>query len=530
MMIEIKANYPTDDEIFIPGNRELPKADIPAVELTERQAAELGWAFRKKSKSVRITNYHGSGSRLVIPSKIGGLPVNEIGKEAFVVKDISNAPVIEQVMIPNSVRKIGEGAFSRSGVRSVVFGDGVRDIPKESFFLCKRLEFVRLPAKLISIGGSAFRLCVNLRYIILPESLRTIGTEAFFSSGLEGFASNNRFCLDDARAFALTPMHKKYKLVLRRDSVTGMDVFMVGVGANVKFPRTCVALGKNAASAMCTLDFSECTNVISDDAFPDKRNSYGSRFFSIDIKAIVPSGLNCFYFPSYVDARYTDGSPYTGMFEITESSAGNDGKNITLNPRGKTLPSWSVEMGAEEIKIIHNHLFLLRIRECAFNTRKLKRLEMRKVDTCGEIFSPFCRALREVSWSDRYGDFTQYIPPVKLIGEILHAELIRAFGNRDDRKNHYMFNRNLWDRIFTAGRVEYPVLPAFMRRTDIKELSQRDRILIAIDVLRSTGGQRKAAPDIYTEYLRAHFRYAKIVCEKIRDKYPEYGEYFGTIF
>ncbi len=56
-MIKIKAHCPTEDEIFIPKSRELPSADIPAVELTERQAAEQGWAFRKKSKSVRITNY-----------------------------------------------------------------------------------------------------------------------------------------------------------------------------------------------------------------------------------------------------------------------------------------------------------------------------------------------------------------------------------------------------------------------------------------------------------------------------------------
>ncbi|MDE6030933.1 MAG: leucine-rich repeat domain-containing protein [Oscillospiraceae bacterium] len=528
MMIEIKANYPTDDEIFIPRKRELPKADIPAVELTERQAAELGWAFRKKSKSVRITNYHGSGSWLVIPSKIGGLPVNEIGKEAFAVKDISNAPVIEQVIIPDSVRKIGEGAFSRSEVRSVVFGDGVRDIPKESFFLCKRLEFVRLPAGLISIGESAFRLCKNLRYIILPESLRTIGSEAFFSSGLEGFASNNRFCLDDARAFALTPMHKKYKLVLRRDSVTSMDVFMVGVGASVKFPRTCVTLGKNAASAMCSLDFSECTNVISDDAFPDKRNSYGSRFFSIDIKVLVPPGIKHLYFPEYVAAWYTDGRPYTGIFEITEDPMRNGG-NITLKPNSRTLPSWSVEISAEEIKIVHNYLELT-IEEHAFNTRKLKRLEMHNVSLLGRIFSPFCRALREVSWSNALGAYRQYIPPVELIGEILHAELTTAFCEWEGDEGFYQFRRDIWDKIFIAGKVEYPVLPAFMRRTDIKELSQRDRILMAIDILRSTPEQYKAAPNIYTEYLRTHLRYAKIACEKIKYKYPEYGEYLGTIF
>ena len=74
--------------------------------------------------------------RIVIPSKIGGLPVNEIGREAFAVKNIANAPDIEQIMIPDSVKKIGDRAFSRSEVRNIIFGNGVKSIPKEAFLLC----------------------------------------------------------------------------------------------------------------------------------------------------------------------------------------------------------------------------------------------------------------------------------------------------------------------------------------------------------------------------------------------------------
>lgn len=527
-MIEIKAQYPTDDEIFIPKRRELPKADIPVVELTERQAVEQGWSFRKKSKSVRITNYHGSGSRLVIPSRIGGLPVNEIGRGAFAVKNISDPPLIEQVMIPDTVRKMGEGAFRRSEVRSVIFGDGIREIPDECFLLCRRLENVRLPARLLSIGNSAFRLCGNLRDIILPGELRGIGENAFFRSGLESFAANKWTNLDDGRVFAGTPMHRKYKLILRRDSdITGMDVLLVGVGAEVKFPRTMVTLAKNAVNTRCALDFSECENVFQGDAFPNETSYFYGESFNKDIRVIVPKKIKHLWFPKYVDAWYSDGRPYAymTMLGISRDTA-NKGK-VTLKPNSQTLPSGSVDLNdAEEIKIIHG-FFDLFIKEHAFKTPALKRLEMHNISARGRIFPPICRALREVSWSNARGAYRQFIPPAELIGEILHAELLTAFCEWEDDVGWYQFRQTVWDEIFTSGRVEHPVPPAFAHRTEVKELTQRDRILMAIDVLRSTHENYKASYDIYTEYLRTHRRYAEIVCKKIKDRYPEYGEYLS---
>ena len=91
----------------------------------------------------------------------------------------------------------------------------------------------------------------------------------------------------------------------------------------------------------------------------------------------------------------------------------------------------------------------------------------------------------------------------------------------------YQFRQTVWDEIFTSGRVEYPVPPEFTHRTEVKKLNQRDHILIAIDVLRSTRERDQYDAGIYEEYLRTHLRYAKIVCEKIKDRYPEYGEYLS---
>ncbi len=65
------------------------------------------------------------------------------------------------VIVPEGVREIGEGAFWRCDVESV-----------------------RLPQGIRAIRSGAFMNCRSLRRINLPESVRTIETEAFHGSGL----------------------------------------------------------------------------------------------------------------------------------------------------------------------------------------------------------------------------------------------------------------------------------------------------------------------------------------------------------
>lgn len=65
------------------------------------------------------------------------------------------------VIVPEGVREIGEGAFWRCDVESVRLPQGIRAIRSEAFMNCR-----------------------SLRRINLPESVRTIETEAFHGSGL----------------------------------------------------------------------------------------------------------------------------------------------------------------------------------------------------------------------------------------------------------------------------------------------------------------------------------------------------------
>ena len=65
------------------------------------------------------------------------------------------------------------------------------------------------------------------------------------------------------------------------------------------------------------------------------------------------------------------------------------------------------------------------------------------------------------------------------------------------------------------------------------KINQKDKILIAIDILRGTlrniNGQREER-QMYKDYLNRHKRYAKIVCENLCDDYPEYAEFLTKNF
>jgi len=81
---------------------------------------------------------------LRIPSRIDGLPVVEIGEEAF----SENGTLLGRVEIPPTVRKIGKGAFRMCiSLTELVLPEGLERIEKEAFFLTP-LEELTLPASL----------------------------------------------------------------------------------------------------------------------------------------------------------------------------------------------------------------------------------------------------------------------------------------------------------------------------------------------------------------------------------------------
>lgn len=126
----------------------------------------------------------------------------DILKEAFLVSSV------EHIRLPQSLRRIGNGAFKGSLLQEIkvhgnlttietgAFGStpikyadlsetNVKVLRGEAFMSCTELRAVKLPKKLTKIGRAAFLSTYSLREIEFPKTLREISRSSFASSGID---------------------------------------------------------------------------------------------------------------------------------------------------------------------------------------------------------------------------------------------------------------------------------------------------------------------------------------------------------
>lgn len=144
-----------------------------------------------------LIKYNGVSMQPVIPDT-----VVKIGEFAF------SGSMISSVVIPDTVISIGESAFNRcDNLKEITLPGGIKNLESGIFSSCKNLVRVTLPERIphiedimffgctsltsfnipegvTSIGSSAFQNCCNLTSVILPNSLKKIGMWAFENTGL----------------------------------------------------------------------------------------------------------------------------------------------------------------------------------------------------------------------------------------------------------------------------------------------------------------------------------------------------------
>ena len=152
---------------------------IPKLEYFDLESRQCGL------KSIDGVLYSKKGDRLVCcPAGRRHLVipegVTEIEPRVFSCCDI------ESVEFPNSLRTIGEGAFSHCDkLKSVKFGNGIEKIGNQnddegcSFAYCTELEEIEFPPSLKYLGQSAFYGCKNLRRVRFNDGLKIIDEDAF---------------------------------------------------------------------------------------------------------------------------------------------------------------------------------------------------------------------------------------------------------------------------------------------------------------------------------------------------------------
>lgn len=95
--------------------------------------------------------------------------IDEIPDEAF-----NERWAIDKVVLPPTLKKIGNSAFRRTALTSVNIPDNVETIEYGAFNQIKQLQEVHLPDSLTSLGTNAFEGCRSLRTVKIPTKLKEI--------------------------------------------------------------------------------------------------------------------------------------------------------------------------------------------------------------------------------------------------------------------------------------------------------------------------------------------------------------------
>lgn len=101
-------------------------------------------------------------------------------QQTIIPKDIfRGCTSLQYVELSDGITEIGSGAFSCSGIQTVIIPDSVRTVGDNAFGGCASLESVYLPAGITQIGDYTFNKCSVLKEITIPESVTSIGYSAF---------------------------------------------------------------------------------------------------------------------------------------------------------------------------------------------------------------------------------------------------------------------------------------------------------------------------------------------------------------
>ena len=140
------------------------------VDLRNLSYKSVNGVLFNKALTTIIAYPSGKSGSYVIPNS-----VKSIGESAF-----SGSSGLTSVTIPNSVTSIAAGTFSGcSGLTSVTIPNSVKSIGEGAFSACTSLASLTIPNSVTSIGAWAFGSCSGLTSVTIPTSVTSIGLAAF---------------------------------------------------------------------------------------------------------------------------------------------------------------------------------------------------------------------------------------------------------------------------------------------------------------------------------------------------------------
>lgn len=141
------------------------------------------WKFEKLTNgSLRLLQYKGADSIIIIPEAIGKNKVSEIGEYALspmqirIKKEFKEARNrITKVVVGDFIKKMGKGVFKGcENLETVTLSKGIQTLSDSTFENCKKLSGIIIPETVTRLGSAVFWGCESLSEVELPDSITKI--------------------------------------------------------------------------------------------------------------------------------------------------------------------------------------------------------------------------------------------------------------------------------------------------------------------------------------------------------------------
>lgn len=134
-------------------------------------------------ETVTIADFFGSQTTINVPSSISSFPVTAIGAYAFSPRDIEsgNSRYYEQVSRDKDYLKSTDyDDINYSRIKEIIVPDTIERIDEGAFFRCISLDTIQIDSHLEAIPDFCFTGCISLKKIITNNIiLKTVGVNAF---------------------------------------------------------------------------------------------------------------------------------------------------------------------------------------------------------------------------------------------------------------------------------------------------------------------------------------------------------------
>ena len=312
----------------------------------------VAWIYEIDNGEARIEGVQDAVANLVIPERLGGVSVTEIGSNVFEENEI---------------------------ITSVTFSSSIKIVEHHAFEECVNLKSLSLNEGLLHLGHDAFRNLYSLKSVTIPSSVRKIAEGNFTRSGEEGggmtyiqiaggnnayFSVDNGILYDVKNKTVLAACANISKAILPSDCVRIGEVAFLGCEklSSVTFSKTLQEIGDEAfaGTGLVSVDLSETVLVEASEqafcycfslqkvVFPASLKKVDSHLFGGDnaLKQVVFMGdapiidnsaeedTEVEYFPAgdiYVTGRYNNGDdPYVKRLTsvVTYVYSGTEGWGV----------------------------------------------------------------------------------------------------------------------------------------------------------------------------------------------------------